>query len=327
MISIAVTDPGKLAAQLRILLQLTQSEAQVAEIRVAQASTDAVRRELTQNAKNAEKRTQDIAKELRRLGGVPDVVTPAVGRLFAFAKAGAEQAQPLPEAIFGDLALEHQLLDRVRYVKVLAKELNEKATVQLAERLEKAHSATVEWLTTVLAKEALGGPAALKATPIQAAAGGAYRVAILPTRWTIDRVNAVVDRVSTSTEEVRNRITEFRGKAAQISGSAAEVVSSSISAGLRQGEEEAKANSSERAGSAIHDARRKAGDLDPNELPVQNYDELSATAAAEAVKQLGKAEDIRTIVRYEEANKDRSTVVSAAQTTLARIAKDAVSSN
>ena len=34
---------------------------------------------------------------------------------------------------------------------------------------------------------------------------------------------------------------------------------------------------------------------------------------------------IRTIVRYEEANKDRSTVVSAAQTTLARIAKDAVS--
>jgi len=286
-----------------------------------------VRRELTQNASNAEKRTTAIARELRRLGGLPDVITPTVGRLVAFAKAGAEQAQPLPEALFGDLALEHQLLDRARYVKVLAKELDEKATVQLAERLEKAHSATVEWLTTVLAEEALGGPAALKATPIQAAAGGAYRVAILPTRWTLDRVNAVVDRVNTSTEEVRNRILEFRGKAAQISGSAAEVIGSSVSAGLRQGEKEAKANSSERAGDAIHDARRKTGNLDSSELPIKDYDELSAGNAAEAVKNLSKAEDIRTIVRYEEANKARSTVVSAAQTTLARIAKDAVNSN
>jgi hypothetical protein len=294
---------------------------------VAQARTDAVRRELTQNASNAEKRTVAIARELRRLGGLPDVITPTVGRLVAFAKAGAEQAQPLPEALFGDLALEHQLLDRTRYVKVLAKELDEKATVQLADRLEKAHSATVEWLTTVLAEEALGGPAALKATPIQAAAGGAYRVAILPTRWTLNRVNAVVDRVSTSTEEVRNKILEFRGKAAQISGSAAEVIGSSVSAGLRQGEKEAKANSSERAGSAIHDARRKTGNLDSSELPIKDYDELSAGNAAEAVKNLSKPEDIRTIVRYEEANKDRSTVVSAAQTTLARIAKDAVSSN
>jgi hypothetical protein len=294
---------------------------------VAQARTDAVRRELTQNASNAEKRTVAIARELRRLGGLPDVITPTVGRLVAFAKAGAEQAQPLPEALFGDLALEHQLLDRTRYVKVLAKELDEKATVQLADRLEKAHSATVEWLTTVLAEEALGGPAALKATPIQAAAGGAYRVAILPTRWTLNRVNAVVDRVSTSTEEVRNKILEFRGKAAQISGSAAEVIGSSVSAGLRQGEKEAKANSSERAGSAIHDARRKTGNLDSSELPIKDYDELSAGNAAEAVKNLSKPEDIRTIVRYEEANKDRSTVVSAAQTTLARIAKDAVSTN
>jgi len=250
-----------------------------------------------------------------------------VGRIVALAKASAEQTQPFPEALFGDLALEHQLLDRTRYVKVLAKELNEKATVQLAERLEKAHSATVEWLTTVLAEEALGGPAAIKATPLQTVAGGAYRVAIAPGRWTLERVNAAANRVSQSTEEVRNRILEFRGKAAQISGSASEVVSASVSAGLRTGEKQAKANSSEKASDAIHDARRKTGNLDAKELPIKNFDELSASAAAEAVKQLSKPEDIRTMVRYEEAHKARSTVVSAAQTTLARIAKDAVSSN
>lgn len=257
---------------------------------------------------------------------MPDVVSPAVGRLIAFAKAGAEQAQPLPEALFGDLALEHQLLDRSRYVKVLAKELDQKSTVQLAERLEKAHQATVEWLTTVLAEEALGGPAAIKATPVQTVAAGAYRVAILPGRWTLNRVNAAADRVSQSTEQVRNRILEFRGKAAQISGSASEVVQASVSAGLKSGEKQAKANS-DKAGEAIHEARRKTGNLTADELPIKGYDELSASNAAEAVKQLGKAEDIRTVVRYEEAHKARATVVSAAQTTLARIAKDAVSSS
>jgi hypothetical protein len=252
-------------------------------------------------------------------------VTPAVGRVVAFAKAGAEQAQPFPEALFGDLLLEHQLLDRARYVKVLAKELDLKGTVQLAERLETAHEATVDWLTTVLAEEALGGPAALKATPLQAVAAGAYRAAVLPTRWTLDRVNAAADRVSQSTEDVRNRITEFRGKAAQISGSAASVVGASVTSALRTGEAETKANSA-KAGEAVHDARRKTGLLQADELPIADYESLSATAAAEAVKQLSTPEDIRTVIRYEEAHKDRSTVVSAAQTTLARLAKDAVSS-
>lgn len=211
-------------------------------------------------------------------------------------------------------------------MKVLAKELDEKRTVQLAERLEKAHEATVEWLTTVLAEEALGGPVAIKATPVQAVAAGAYRAAILPGRWTLDRVNAAADRVSQSTEQVRNRVLEFRGKAAQISGSAAEVVQASVSAGLHSGEKQAKANS-EKAGEAIDEARRKTGNFNAAELPIKKYDELSAGNAAEAVKQLTKAEDIRAVVRYEEAHKARSTVVSAAQTTLARIAKDAVSSN
>jgi hypothetical protein len=294
---------------------------------VAQARTDAVRRELTQNAANAEKRSAAIARELRRLGGVPDVVTPAVGRFVAIAKSGAEQTQPLPEALFGDLALEHQLLDRARYVKVLAKELNEKATVSLAERLEKAHSATVEWLTTVLAEEALGGPAALRATPLQSVAGGAYRIAVLPGRWTLDRVNKAADRFSRTTEDARSKALEFRGKASQISGSAVEVLGTGFSAALRKGENKARENSGDEAAAKVHQARRNAGALDSDELPIPDYADLSANAAVDAVKQLDKAEDIRAIVRYEEAHKDRSTVVSAAQVQLARIAKDAVSSN
>lgn len=109
-----------LVAQLRTVLQLTQTEAQIARTRQAQARTDAVRRELAENAANSDERARSIAEALGELGAVPDVVSPAVGWLTAFAKTGIEQAQPLGEALLGDLALEHQLLDRARYVKVLA---------------------------------------------------------------------------------------------------------------------------------------------------------------------------------------------------------------
>ncbi|MDQ1635895.1 MAG: hypothetical protein QOJ32_2704, partial [Frankiaceae bacterium] len=114
-------------------------------------------------------------------------------------------------------------------------------------------------------------------------------------------------------------------KATQFTETAADVARAGVNAGLRTGENKARANS-RTAGENIHEARRKAGDLDADELPIKGYGDHIASAAAEAVKDLSKAEDIRTVVRYEEAHKNRSSVVSAAQTTLARLAKDAVNS-
>jgi hypothetical protein len=110
----------KIQEQLRILLQLTQTEAQIAQTRVAQARTEAVRRELVENGRNAEERARRIADALREVGGYPDVVTPVVGRVTAFVKTSLEQVEPLSEALLQDLQLEHQLVDRARYLKVLA---------------------------------------------------------------------------------------------------------------------------------------------------------------------------------------------------------------
>ena len=170
----------KIINQLRALVLLTQTEEQVARTRISQARTDAVRRELTQNADNAGKRSLEIVEALRSTGGVPDVVTPAFGRASALLKATFEQAAPFEEALFGDLQLEHQLLDRATYLKVLADQAGETAVRQLAEKLVKAHTATVEWLTVVLAEEALGGPAALVPTPLQKVAGGVARAVNAP---------------------------------------------------------------------------------------------------------------------------------------------------
>ena len=69
-------------------------------------------------------------------------------------KALTEQAQPFGEALLGDLALEHQLLDRARYIKALAVAMGSSDVEKLADRLIEAHSATVDWLTTVLAEDA-----------------------------------------------------------------------------------------------------------------------------------------------------------------------------
>ena len=106
--------------QLRVVLDLTHTEIQVAETRIGQARTEAVRRELSQNAGNARERAGAVEEAVRSLGGLPDVVGPFLGRATAMVKAMAEQAQPFDEALLGDLILEHQLLDRARYLRALA---------------------------------------------------------------------------------------------------------------------------------------------------------------------------------------------------------------
>src|SRR3978361_140976 len=191
----------KIINQLRALVLLTQTEEQVARTRISQARTDPVRKELTQNADNAAKRSLEITEQLRSLGGVPDVVTPALGRLSAVLKATFEQAAPLEEALLTDLQLEHQLVDRATYVKVLADKAELTKVRHLAERLITAHKATVEWLTVVLAEEALGGPAALQPTAAQRVAGGLANVSIAPYRFVANRVNEAVDTAAQRREQ------------------------------------------------------------------------------------------------------------------------------
>src|SRR3954452_4052475 len=191
----SVTANAKILNQLRALVLLTQTEEQVARTRVAQARTDAVRRELNQNADHAAERTQALTDQLRALGGVPDVVSPALGRLAAVLKATVEQAAPLEEALLQDLQLEHQLLDRATYLKVLAEQAELPKVRQVAEQLITAHEATVEWLTVVLAEEALGAPAALQATSLQKVAGGVARAVNAPVRFWANMVNNAVDTV------------------------------------------------------------------------------------------------------------------------------------
>jgi hypothetical protein len=313
-------DTTRLLAQLRTLLDLTNTEIQVAETRIAQARTDAVRRELTQNAANGRKRAESIEGAIRKLGGYPDVIGPFLGRAAAAVKALTEQAEPFDEALLGDLALEDQLLDRARYTKALAVAANRQDIVNLADRLITAHAATVDWLTTVLAEDALGGPAALRRTPLQMAAGTAVKLVNLPVTWSARGVDRTVDALRSAGPSF-NDLVRRGGNAGEI---AAKALSASQNAALRAAERVTRSEGAERTADTLHSGRAAAGVLDASELPIRKYDELNVNEAVAAIKNLTTPADVRAVLAYEEAHKNRQGIVSAAQTRVAAIAQDVV---
>ncbi|EME66437.1 hypothetical protein G352_04770 [Rhodococcus ruber BKS 20-38] len=314
------TDTATLLTQLRALLDLTNTEIQVAETRIAQARTEAVRRELTENAANGRDRAEAIERTIRELGGLPDVIGPFVGRAAAAVKAMVEQAQPFDEALLGDLALEHQLLDRARYLKALATAAQTPAVVGLADRLITAHSATVEWLTTVLAEDALGGPAALRRTPLQAAAGAAVRIVNIPVMWSTRGIDRAID----AARSTRPALGSLLARGAHAGDVATKTLTASRDAALETAERITRREGADGTAQAIHTARSATGILSAEELPIADYDSLNVSQAVAEVKELTEPADVRAIVAYEEAHKNRHGVVSAAQTRLAAIAQEVV---
>ncbi|GAB2665350.1 ferritin-like domain-containing protein [Nocardia goodfellowii] len=312
-----------LLAQLRALRDLTNTEIQIAETRIAQARTEAVQRELTENADNARARAEAIEAAIRDLGGVPAVIGPFLGRLAAAVKAMAEQAQPFDEALLGDLALEHQLLDRARYLKALAVSAKESDIAALADRLINAHSATVEWLSTVLAEDALGGPAALRRTPLQAATGTAVKLVNVPVSWSARGLDRALDTFR-SAPPALGELLERGVRAGDVT---VKTLTASRDAALETAERVTRREGAGGTADALHSVRTATGILEPEELPIGDYDELNVNQSVAAIKELTNPADVRAILAYEEANKNRQSVVSAAQTRLAAIAREVTGRN
>lgn len=309
-----------LIAQLRAVLDLTNTEIQVAETRVAQARTEAVRKELSENAENGRARAESIESAIRDLGGHPDVLGPFLGRAAAAVKALTEQAQPFDEALLGDLALEHQLFDRARYIKALSVAAKRPEVEALATRLITAHAATVDWLTTVLAEDALGGPAALRRTPLQAAAGTAIQIVNVPVNWSVRGLDRAVETVRSTPLALSELLN--RGKHA--GDVAAKTLSASRDAALETAEKVMREGGAQDVADVVHSVRTATGVLAPSELPIDGFDELNVSQAVAAVKDLSDPSDVRAIIAYEEMHKQRQGVISAAQARVANIAQEVV---
>ena len=268
----------KLIGQLRVLHQLTISESQVAQSRQVQARTDDVRQRFASNAVNAQQRAKLIAAALRELGSVPDVIAPALSRATSLVKTVVAQGQPLTDALFADLALEHQLLDRARYLEVFANAAGHIDTRLLAQHLQVAHRDTVEWITSVLEQEACGKPAAVQPTPVQKAVGRLTRAANYPARQAAAQLNEAAAAVL----RTRSRV-----------ATATEATVESFSVG-REAEQSAIHKRAHINASTLH----FAGGLNETELTSDRDDDLTVNEVEDAVQKLSDPAPLDVLLRY-----------------------------
>ena len=164
-----------LLSELQDLLRLTAFEQTIATIRRSQAASTPVAEELAANAEKSGERRRLLAEAVRQAGGVPDIVGAALGKAGAFVQTQLNQVQTLQGALLGDLALEHELRERARYARTLAESLGYEQVLPVLDRLETAHSATIEWLEARLTEVGRTGTSALQATPIQSVVTAARR--------------------------------------------------------------------------------------------------------------------------------------------------------
>jgi len=336
----------ELLSQLNTLLRLTHTEEMVAQVRRTQAMTDAVERELARNALLCRERAVELRDLISALDGVQDVFGMAVGRLSAAAKSQLEQGTTLPEALFTDLALEHQLLDRTRYVRRLGEELHEPRVIDAMERLEAAHTANVEWLDSVLAELAAGEPAKLRPTTAQAAVASGRRIAFFGTRQAAHAINRSVaafgqvqhrfehragdvqHRLRQRAGDVQHRVAESADGAMdlllRLGRDTSEVLIAGRDAALNRAEDVAREEGSVRVADEVHVVRESLGALRVDELPITDYDDLNAGMASARIEQLDSVDEVEVVLAYEWANKHRPSVTKAADARISEL-RDATS--
>jgi hypothetical protein len=322
-------DIATLITQLRIVGQLTRTEAQVARLRVAQASTDAVREELRQNAADADERTARITGALRGLGALPDPVTPLFGRVATLIRGALEHTQPLDEAVLGDLALEHLLRDRARYVGALADSNGRPEVRALADHLVAAHTETIQWLTGVLADLGAGRRAALGASPLQQVAAQVTHVANAPARGALDKVGAGVAQTVQTATKVAGAARDTAAEALHTAISATGEAASGLAQGAATAADAVRSTvgqTLDRSADTVDDGpdepepdEPEPDETEPDETgaaptdpPIPGFADLPAHAAIAALRTLDDPRAVAAMLEFEQAHGNRPGVVAAA---------------
>lgn len=253
-----------LISELQDLLRLTSFEQTIAQVRRAQAASTSIAEELQANAEKARERQQLLIDAVRQAGGVPDVVGAAFGRAGAFVQTQVNQVQTLQGALLGDLALEHQLRERARYARTMAMTLGYTQVIPVLDRLETAHTATIEWLEERLGEVGRTGTSALRATPLQNVVAATRRTVGAPyvlTAATVNRVSSLLRRGAGKTAEAaQGAAGAVAHTAERAAGTAADVAQSATerAAGVAQSATERAAGAAEAAVDTATDVAQSA---------------------------------------------------------------------
>jgi len=288
-----------LARELSALLRLTSAEATIAGIRRAQARTADIAKELTENAAHSRERAQALSAALSRLGVAPAVLAPLAGRVTALLKAQFEQLESPSGALLGDLALEHQLLERTRFARSLASQLGEQTIAAVLDRLETAHTATIAWIEARLDEVAAGAAPMLRATPPQVAVGALQTAALLPARSLSSVVNRVAGLLRTppQLEQLEQRLAET---AARIRDRAQEAAGSVID--LTRGDATSAPPAEDDAPPAVPTE---------HDLPIKEYGRLAGDVIMRHTQDMDSVTELRAVLAFEQAHKARPGVMDA----------------
>ncbi len=146
----------------------------------------------------------------------------------------------------------------------------------------------------------------------------------LPGRYAAETVNRTVETVQHTTGQTRDKLVAVADKATRLTGAVRESLAVGRNASLERAEKIARSEGDDATAGTVHETRRELGALRASELPVKDYDALNAGDAVKAIKNLDAPQDVRTVLAYEQAHAARTSVVTAAQTQLAGIAKQVV---
>ena len=302
-----------LLSELQDLLRLTASEQVIANVRRLQAASSSIAEELKANAGKSVERQQLLTDAIRQAGGVPDVVGAAFGKAGAFLQTQVNQVQTLQGALLGDLALEHQLRDRARYARTLAETLGYSQVIPVLDRLETAHTATIEWLETRLNEVGRTGTSALKATPVQSAVTAARRTVGAPLALAAAGVNRASSLLGRKASSAASTVADT---ASTVADTASTAVDSAVTRVEAAAEDAAGAT---RAGVEKAEQRDDVLDLtglDEQHEPFPAYSKLSGDSVMRHVADSDDVEHLREILAFEQAHKARKGVVQALETRL-----------
>ena len=272
-----------LVSELQNLLRLTAFEQTIAAVRRSQAATTSIAEELRANYAKSVERSQLLQDAVRQTGGVPDVVGSALSKAGAFVQTQVNQVQTLQGALLGDLALEHQLRERTRYARTLAESLGYYQLIPVFERLDVAHTATIEWLEARLTEVGRTGTSAIQATPVQALVGATRKVALLPFgvfAATVNRGTSLLRKgASTATETV----TSAAGTAAETAREGVQTAARTAGEAADTAVDTVTDAASTAAGAVSEGASSLAGTVAEGAQTAAQTVSQGATSAAEAV--------------------------------------------
>ena len=303
-----------LLSELQDLLRLTASEQVIANVRRLQAASSSVAEELKANAGKSVERQQLLTDAIRQAGGVPDVVGAAFGKASAFVQTQVNQVQTLQGALLGDLALEHQLRERARYARTLAESLGYSQVIPVLDRLETAHSATIEWLETRLAEVGRTGTSALQATPVQTVVTAARRTVGVPFALLAGGVNLASSLLGRKAGAAASKAADTASSAVDTAVSQVEAAAEDVAGAARKGVEKAQQGAEE-----VTEQVLDLTGIDEQHEPFAAYSTLSGDSVIRHVADNDDVEHLREILAYEQAHKARKGVLQALESRLTEL--------